>query len=112
MHGTCNALYSTENRAELAEKSMRMCLVSGHYESPQNMIEMGEDFSLEFSFAEFLQGTYQTSCPYGGVYSFIYYLMLYVCMYVCVFVCYKKGSNSFDTNNAKFIQKIDDCTGR
>ena len=28
-----------------------------------------------------------------------------------VFVCYKKGSITFDANNAKFTQKIDDCGG-
>ena len=33
-------------------------------------------------------------------------------MYVCLFVCFKKGSISFDPNNAKFTQKIDDCMGR
>ena len=28
-----------------------------------------------------------------------------------VFVCYKKSSVTFDPNNAKFTQKIDDCGG-
>ena len=42
---------------------------------------------------------------------FIYLLPNVVCMYVCVclFVCHRKGSYS---NNAKFTQKIDDCTGQ
>ena len=38
--------------------------------------------------------------------------MLYLCMYVCMFVCYKKGSVTFDPNNATFTLNIDDCTGR
>ena len=33
-------------------------------------------------------------------------------MYVYVFVGYKKGSITFDPNNATFTQKIDDCMGR
>ena len=28
-----------------------------------------------------------------------------------MFVCYKKSSVTFDPNNAKFTQKIDDCEG-
>ena len=31
---------------------------------------------------------------------------------MCLFVCYKKGSVTFDPNNAKFKQKINDRTGR
>ena len=44
---------------------------------------------------------------------FFYFLPNVVCMYVCVclFVCYKKGSVTFDPNNATFIQKIDNCMG-
>ena len=38
---------------------------------------------------------------------------MYVCMCVCVCVCLlMKGSISFDSNNTKFTQKIDECSGR
>ena len=56
--------------------------VLGRSEIAHKMLKMWQDLSVELSFAEHLQGTYQTSCPYGGVYLFFYYLMLYVCMYV------------------------------
>ena len=42
------------------------------------------------------------------------YRMLYVCMYVFmhVFACFlTKGPASFDPNNAKFTQKMDECLG-
>ena len=42
----------------------------------------------------------------GG--GFNYYLMLYLCM--CLFVI-RKALVTFDPNNAKFTQKIDDCEG-
>ena len=32
-------------------------------------------------------------------------------VFMYVFVCYKKSSVTFDPNNAKFTQKIDDCGG-
>ena len=42
------------------------------------------------------------------------YVGMYVCMYVfaCLFVCYKKGSATFDPNNATFTEKINDCMGQ
>ena len=76
------------------------------------LVEMGQEFSLEFSFADHLQAFIEIPVPVGE-YFFTYYLM-FVCMYVCIclFVCYKKGFITFDPNNATFTQKIDDCTGR
>ena len=50
------------------------------------LVEMRKKFSIEFSFADSLQGTYQDSCPYGLVYFFIYYLILYVCMCVSAYL--------------------------
>ena len=70
---------------------------------------MGQNFSVEFSFAVRLWGSYQKSCPMGSL--FLYLLPNVVCMYVCLFVCYKKGSITFDQNNVIFTQKIDDCMG-
>ena len=67
-------------------------------------LEMGQDFSIEFSSAEHFRSI---PPPYGGVDLFSYYLL----WYVCVLVCYKKDCVTFDPNDATFTQKIDDSTG-
>ena len=36
---------------------------------------------------------------------------MHLCVCVCFFVCYKKGSITFDPNNATVTQKIDDYMG-
>ena len=51
------------------------------------LVEIGQDFTVEFSFVVHLQDNYSNSYPYRGVYLFIYYLMLYVCMCVCLSLC-------------------------
>ena len=55
MHGTCKLLYSTEIGAEMAEKFVKMGSVPVKLRI--KMLEMGQDFSVEFSFGERLQGT-------------------------------------------------------
>ena len=50
-------LYSTENGAELAEKNQ--FFKKGYVTVKlRTQHEMGQDFSVEFSFADRLQGTY------------------------------------------------------
>ena len=51
------------------------------------LVEIGQDFTVEFSFVVHLQDNYLNSYPYRGVYLFIYYLMLYVCMCVRLSLC-------------------------
>ena len=70
-------------------------------------LEMGQEFSVVLVCRAFTGHLLNFLSLWGSL--FIYYLMLYVCMHV--FVCYKKGSITFDPNNATFTQKID-YTGR
>ena len=70
------------------------------------MLEMGQEFSLEFSLADRFRALVKLPAPMRDL--FIDLLPNVECMYVRMFVCYKKGSVSFDPNNPKFTQKIKD----